>query len=121
MENTTPLLRFPAAGIGAPAKVTLGKTATADRCVPVKRRYRSRAEVRIAGLLDREGIAYRYEHPLAVVDQNKTRIWYPDFCLPEYGMILEYFGINGDAEYDRRTEHKMRVYETTGVEGVFLN
>lgn len=83
--------------------------------------YRSRAEVRIAGLLDREGIAYRYEHPLAVVDQGKVWIWYPDFYLPEYGMILEYFGVNGDVTYDSRTEHKMRVYETTGVEGVFLN
>lgn len=83
--------------------------------------YRSRAEVRIAGILDREGIAYRYEHPMAVVDQGKTRIWYPDFYLPQYAMILEYFGVNGDAAYDRRTEHKMQVYETTGVEGVFLN
>lgn len=83
--------------------------------------YRSRAEVRIAGLLDQEGIAYRYEHPLAVVDQGRVRIWYPDFYLPEYGMILEHFGVNGDVGYDRRTEHKMRVYETTGVEGVFLN
>lgn len=83
--------------------------------------YRSRAEIRIAGVLDQEGIAYRYEHPLAVVDQGQVRIWYPDFYLPEYGMILEYFGVHGDVGYDRRTEHKMRVYETTGVEGVFLN
>jgi len=83
--------------------------------------YRSRAEVRIAQVLDQEGIAYRYEHPLAVVDQGKTRIWYPDFYLPEYGMILEYFGVHGDAAYDRRTEHKLKVYESTGVEGVFLN
>jgi hypothetical protein len=82
--------------------------------------YRSRAEVRIAGLLEREGIAYRYEHPLAVVDRGKVRIWYPDFYLPEYGVIIEYFGINGNAEYDRRTEHKMQVYRTTGIEGVFL-
>jgi hypothetical protein len=83
--------------------------------------YRSRAEVRIAGLLEREGIAYRYEHPLAVVDRGKVRIWYPDFYLPEYGVIIEYFGINGNAEYDRRTEHKMQVYRATGIEGVFLN
>jgi len=83
--------------------------------------YRSRAEVRIAAVLDQEGIAYRYEHPLAVVDQGKTRIWYPDFYLPEYGMILEYFGVHGDVGYDRRTGHKMKVYETTGLEGVFLN
>jgi len=83
--------------------------------------YKSRAEVRIAGLLDREGIAYRYEYPLAVVDQGRVRIWYPDFYLPEYGMIIEYFGVNGDADYDRRKEHKMQVYRTAGIEGVFLN
>ena len=82
--------------------------------------YKSRAEVQIAGLLGREGIAYRYEHPLAVIDRGKTRIWYPDFYLPEYGMIIEYFGVNGDAEYDRRTEHKMQVYRTIGIDGAFL-
>ena len=83
--------------------------------------YKSRAEVQIARLLDREGIAYRYEHPLAVIDQGKVRIWYPDFYLPNYGMIIEYFGVHGNAEYDRRTEHKMEVYRATGIEGLFLN
>lgn len=83
--------------------------------------YRSRAEVQIAGLLDREGIAYRYEHPLAVVDHGRVRIWYPDFYLPQFGLILEYFGVHGDADYDRRTEHKMTVYRSTGVEGVSLD
>ncbi len=33
------------------------------------------------------------EMPLAIVDRGKTKIWYPDFRLPEYGMIIEYFGI----------------------------
>ncbi len=83
--------------------------------------YKSRAEVQIARLLDREGIAYRYEHPLAVVDRGKVRIWYPDFYLPDYGMIIEYFGVRDNAEYNRRTEHKMEVYRVTGIDGVFLN
>lgn len=82
--------------------------------------YKSRAEVQIAGLLDREGIAYRYEHPLAVIDRGKTKIWYPDFYLPEYGMIIEYFGLHGDADYDRRTEHKLQVYRNTGIDALFL-
>jgi len=82
--------------------------------------YRSKAEVQIARLLDREGIAFRYEHPLAVVDRERTRIWYPDFTLPEYGMIIEYFGMNDDPGYRRRAEHKMQVYRETGIEGVFL-
>lgn len=82
--------------------------------------YRSRGEIQIARLLDREGIGYRYEHPLAVVDRGRTRIWYPDFHLPEYGMIIEYFGMNGDPEYRKRAEHKMQVYREIGIEGVFL-
>jgi hypothetical protein len=82
--------------------------------------YRSKAEVQIARLLDREGIAFRYEHPLAVVDRERIRIWYPDFYMPEYGMIIEYFGMNYDPGYRRRTEHKMQVYRETGIEGVFL-
>ncbi len=76
--------------------------------------YRSKAEIQIARLLDREGIAFRYEHPLAVVDRDKTKIWYPDFSLSDYGMIIEYFGMNGDPEYRKRAEHKMQVYRQNG-------
>lgn len=82
--------------------------------------YRSKAEVQIARLLDREGIAYRYEYPLAVIDRGRIRIWYPDFTLPEYGMIIEYFGMNDDPGYRKRAEHKMQVYRETGIDGVFL-
>jgi hypothetical protein len=82
--------------------------------------YRSKAEVQIARLLDREGIAYKYERPMAVVDHGKTKIWYPDFYLSDFGMIIEYFGMNGDSGYRKRAEHKMEVYRETGIEGVFL-
>lgn len=76
--------------------------------------------MQIARLLDREGIAYFYEYPLAVVDQGKLRIWYPDFLLPRHGMIIEYFGVNGNSAYDERTRHKMEVYKQAGIEGLFL-
>lgn len=82
--------------------------------------YKSKAEVQIARLLDREGIAYQYEPPLAVIDRGRLRLWYPDFRLPQYGMILEYFGLNGDLGYRKRTEHKLQVYRANGIEGVFL-
>jgi len=39
--------------------------------------YRSQGERRIATLFDQLGLPVRYEHPLAVVDQGKTRIYYP--------------------------------------------
>jgi hypothetical protein len=82
--------------------------------------YKSQAEVQVARLLDRERIAFQYEHPLAVIDRHKTRIWYPDFTLCDYGMIIEYFGMNADPAYHKRTEHKMRVYRDNGIQGVFL-
>jgi len=45
--------------------------------------FKSRGEVQIARFLDRNKLTYRYEHPLAVLDKGKTRIWYPDFLLPD--------------------------------------
>jgi hypothetical protein len=84
------------------------------------RGYKSKAEVHIARMLENSGIAYNYEHPLAVVDGGRVRIWYPDFYLPEYGMIIEYFDVNGDTSYDERKQHKLEAYRQAGIEGVFL-
>lgn len=82
---------------------------------------KSHGEIQIARLLERNRIKYKYEQPLAVIDRGKTRIWYPDFHLPEYAMIIEYFGVNGDSGYNERTKHKVDVYKKAGIEGVFLN
>jgi hypothetical protein len=82
--------------------------------------YKSWGEEQIARLLDREGIAYQYEYPLAVVDRGKVRIHYPDFRLPEHGIIIEYFGVNGEKQYDEKTRHKIELYRQDGIEGIFL-
>ena len=82
--------------------------------------YKSWGEEQIARLLDRNRIAYQYEYPVAVVDQGKTRIYYPDLRLPEYGLIIEYFGVNGNPDYDERRRHKTEVYKKAGIEGLFL-
>ncbi len=81
---------------------------------------KSKGEVQIARLLERNGIAYQYEYPMAVVDGGRTKIWYPDFRLPGYGLMIEYFGMNGDPSYDKRTDHKMKTYGRAGIEGLFL-
>jgi len=72
--------------------------------------YKSLPEYQIAGLLDKYGLPFIYEKPTAVVDNGNVRLWYPDFSLG-YGPIIEYFGIKGDSHYDRRTEHKLNVYQ----------
>lgn len=83
-------------------------------------RFKSKGETELGRLLERERIHYLYEYPTAVLDQGKTKIWYPDFTLPEYGMIIEYFGVNGKIDYDRQAMHKMQVYQDNGIEGLFL-
>ena len=81
----------------------------------------SRAERQIARMLDRYGIQYKYEYPVAVVDRGKVRIWYPDFWLLDYGIIMEYVGGLRDRDYKEGVEHKKAVYEAAGFPAIFLD
>lgn len=82
--------------------------------------YKSWGEEQIARLLDKNQIAYQYEYPLAVIDRGKTRLNYPDFRLKDFGIIIEYFGVNGNSNYDEQAQHKIEVYKQAGIEGLFL-
>jgi uncharacterized protein YihD (DUF1040 family) len=78
---------------------------------------KSEGERRIASFLEQLGIGFEYEKPLAVMDDGKTKIWYPDFTLTDYGMILvEYFGVNGSEDYRRRSLQKLKVYEANSFD-----
>ncbi len=86
-------------------------------------RVRSKSEMLIANLLYQLGIPYRYEYPLEVTVDGRTRYWRPDFTLldvrdrKEY--YLEHFGMLDDQEeernYARSAFWKMRVYEENGI------
>ena len=82
--------------------------------------YKSQGEQKIADFLKGEGIAFQYEYPLAIEDRGQVRIWYPDFRLPEYGMIIEYFGMNGNNAYDEQMYHKIQAYRQARIEGIYL-
>ena len=78
--------------------------------------FKSAGEQRIADFLDHHGIRYIYEPPTAVTQHGKTRLWYPDFLLPEYGLYIEYYGRTGDPDYDRGILEKTAAYEASGLE-----
>ncbi|MFA6186362.1 MAG: hypothetical protein WC770_04000 [Phycisphaerae bacterium] len=82
--------------------------------------YKSKGEERIADFLEDRNIAFQYEYPLAIKDRDQVRIWYPDFRLPEYGMIIEYFGMNGNTAYNEQIAHKIFTYKEAGVDGIYL-
>ena len=79
----------------------------------------SEGERQIERLLRRCGFECRYELPLAVVDRGRTRLWYPDFFLPEYGVITEYAGFDGE-QYEAGVRYKESVYEELGTPAIFV-
>jgi hypothetical protein len=73
--------------------------------------FRSQGERRIAAFLDRYGVRYEYEKPLALDDAGKMRVWYPDFHLPDLAAWIEFYGVTGSADYDAGVAHKNEVYQ----------
>jgi hypothetical protein len=81
----------------------------------------SAGEKQIARMLQRYGVRYCYEHPVAVIDRDKVRVWYPDFWLPDFGVAIEYVGRTTNDDYNRGVERKQAVYEATGIPCVFVD
>ncbi len=82
--------------------------------------YRSRKEGEIAGMLRRYSLNFRHEYPLAVLDREQLRLWYPDFLLPDQGVIIEYCGMQGSEAYDQGCLHKKEVLRQLGLQALFL-
>lgn len=58
---------------------------------------KSYGEVDIANFLAQHSVLYKYEEPYIKDTRNEDfGQYYPDFFLPEYGIYIEYFGINRD-------------------------
>ena len=81
----------------------------------------SGGEKQISRMLSHYGIRFFYEHPVAVVDRGKVRVWYPDFWLPDYGVAIEYAGIVGNDDYAAGLEHKRATYLASGIPCVYVN
>ena len=79
-------------------------------------KYKSRGEEAIAEVLTQEHIGFKYEYPILALetregDGDKLRVWYPDFWLPKYSIIIEYFGMVGVSDYDKGMQRKKDTYK----------
>src|SRR3989338_11233759 len=77
---------------------------------------KSQGEKAIADILTKYNIDFEYEYPLLIRekkenDGEKLRIWYPDFWLPKYSIIIEYFGMEGNEGYDKMKKAKWEAYK----------
>ena len=72
--------------------------------------YKSDGEKRIGTYLQERKINFSYEKPVAVVDSGKTKLWYPDFFLDYYHVLIEYLGMNGNQQSAKINDYKRGVY-----------
>ncbi len=84
--------------------------------------YKSRGETLIAEFLKEAGIKFLYEYPLIIIDDdNKIRVWYPDFWLPELSIVVEYFGMVNDEQYREQMKKKQDLYNKLDINFIGLD
>jgi hypothetical protein len=79
--------------------------------------YKSKGEEKIAYFLDHNKIRFQYE-PAVVIESHdqKPRIWYPDFYLPEFKTYIEHYGLAGHQTYDKGIKAKESAYLKSGLD-----
>jgi hypothetical protein len=86
--------------------------------------YRSKSERIIAEILKKNKIVFKYEMKISIIEEinNKKmeRLWYPDFYLEEYGIIIEFIGKPEDKEYMNGFEKKKLVYRQNGLKVIYI-
>ena len=79
--------------------------------------FKSEGERRIAYFLGSNSIKYIYEPGVLINSaQQKPRIWYPDFYLPEFGAYVEYYGLVGNQNYVKGIKTKESMYSKIGMD-----
>lgn len=69
---------------------------------------RSNSELIIDLWLNFHSIEHEYEPSIYI---NKKAVAVSDFYLPEYNCYIEYWGLEGDSEYEKRKIEKIKMYE----------
>jgi len=71
---------------------------------------RSKVEREIDNFLFQNSIRHVYEHPLPGEQE-----FYCDFYLPDYDLYIEYWGGEGEEQYERRKRKKLEQYRRHGL------
>lgn len=80
----------------------------------------TKGEKAIAEILEKYNIDYEYEYPLLIKetkdnDTEKLRIWYPDFWLPKYSIVIEFFGLESE-DYLKGKKAKLKAYRNLDID-----
>jgi hypothetical protein len=75
----------------------------------------------IAEFLKENNIRFVYEQPLLIKQKYPNgkeywRMWYPDFWLPKYSIVIEFLGRKGNKEYDKLIKAKKKAYKENDID-----
>lgn len=74
-------------------------------------------EKQVASFLGELGLWYKYEFPVFLYDdENRPRVWTPDFFLPKLGLYVEVCG-SGDIDYSYRE----KIFDKNGMYIIFVH
>jgi len=73
----------------------------------------SKGEQLIADFLYANNIDYDYDKQITLRIGRFERWVRPDFYLTAFNVVIEYWGMRGDPEYDRKMDEKKRLYKET--------
>jgi len=77
----------------------------------------TKPEREVAELLKDLGIKWSYEHPVFIYDENnRPRVWAPDFYLIPFGIYVE---VCGSEKFDY--EYRRRIFDRNGYRVIFLH
>ena len=82
--------------------------------------FKSKGEEAIAEVLTKYNVDFVYEHPLLIKekkenDTEKLRIWYPDFWLPKYSIVIEFGGMDSES-YMKGKMAKLNAYKKLDID-----
>ena len=87
-----------------------------------KEDYHSKGERKLAGLLEREWDWMEYEWPWRIWNNNRHKIWHPDFTIKTIDdYIVEYAGRPTVPRYAQfQIRDKADVYARNGIQTIFI-
>lgn len=85
---------------------------------------KSEGEKEIAEFLKKRKIKFTYEKPILIQDhaeeKEKLKIWYPDFYLDDFNIVIEYFGMIIKRDYIAAMKKKQAVYHGNKIDFISI-
>ena len=73
-------------------------------------RFESAGEKKVADFLKKKGLDFDYQKPIIVRHDDKVSIWYPDFYLNDFNIVIEYFGMVEKFSYVKSMKYKQAIF-----------